>query len=1014
MKYTGAAIISAVIAAFVLLLIPAESPAQGTNRGNEFWFAFPPNFHNHYDRVQNDLRYRDSLYIFIASDEPTKGKIEFFDNGQNSFSRDFEITDPDKLYKFAIRSYEYEINGINRHGDLLDPQTTFFVENEKIIKKTFRVTADDEIIVYAHSQANTTSEAMLLIPETSLGKEYLILSYPSDGNRYFDVTQGWKFSGQSTPSQFVIIGTEDDTEVRIVPSTETALNGSRIQNITMDEGEVYLVQAAFEGSNEFRDLSGTEVFADKPIGIISSHQRATVPAPHSYSSPSRDILLEQLPAVEYWGINSFLIPYVQPNPVTNAGSDIYRIMAAQNGTEVYIDGNLEGIINRGEFIQGELNRASVVEANKPILTVQYKKTSNSNSGNTSYDGDPFMMVVPTTDQWGNTYRFVNIQSMEYDGFFDSWKAFPEQYLTVVTHKTNIDTMFLDGNRIDPTSFNQIGNSDYVYGEFFMQEGIHKITAFDPFAILVYGWGWANSYGYVGGMFFNIYDLREPAVLAEDDCYKVNGRIIDSVYRDTGIENITVTQADNIRLNIEQFVPWPKSVGFEANLVNIYNDGRFSFTARDSVGNRMEYTKDVRGFTLRNLGASIPQEIYEINQRTRVGMPFEFDVEIENYGKFIQTIEAADLKMNIPEYEILTPMPLTINPGESEIITIRFVSDVTGEFIDTLIINDGCSDLATTAMKLNAINDETPPGANANADDCNREFIVNFTDSLLTDFGLKEVVIDENINCDIDIISFTYRNALVKATVVDPYRDAYFKLTAFDSLDHQTSIEREIPGYTLSFPGMGDTLALSMQEINFDREIIGAIVCDTITLRNYGAFEMVISDIKMKENEVFSLPQAQLPIILEPGESYELTLCFRPLSVLDNPQEDVLVITFNCLDKEFRLTGTGDELAFEGDSRCDVGVQLVTGSVPKKFYLDEVAPNPLADQGSVLVGIPKKTMLTMQIYDLFGNKKLDLLVNEIDKGTHKVRFDASVLPQGTYFLRMNAAGREFVRQFNIIK
>lgn len=236
------------------------------SKGTDFWLTFLPNYHGE--------RNTDSLYIFITSSEPTSGTIEYKDRMGNPFVQSFIISDPTQIYVFKLRSYYFELLGFNDRGTIRSSN-----QGESIGLNSFHITSEKEVTVYALNQAYYTSDAFMVLPSDVLGKRYFILSYNSD----------WTHSSP-TPSQFAIVATEDSTAVTIYPSVDTYVNGSTIQSIEMNRGNVYLVQTGLRGNNP--DLTGTEIIASKPIAIFSGHQRATVPVTLSVDNPSRDILVE--------------------------------------------------------------------------------------------------------------------------------------------------------------------------------------------------------------------------------------------------------------------------------------------------------------------------------------------------------------------------------------------------------------------------------------------------------------------------------------------------------------------------------------------------------------------------------------------------------------------------------------------------------------------------------------------------------------------------------------------------
>ncbi|MCX7736491.1 MAG: IgGFc-binding protein, partial [Candidatus Kapabacteria bacterium] len=205
------------------------------SKGTDFWLTFMPNFHNGRTNFPPEIP-NDSIYIFITSEVPTKGKITFKNFNNQTFTQDFTITDPSKIYVFKRHYYDFELRGYNDSGNNWSRN-----QNETPAVQTFNITSDDEVTVYALSQAVTTSDAFLVLPTDVLGDEYLVMSYNSDGRN--------AVGNSRTPSQFVIVAVEDSTRVRIDPATETYSNGLNIQNITLQKGQAYLVQARISSSN---------------------------------------------------------------------------------------------------------------------------------------------------------------------------------------------------------------------------------------------------------------------------------------------------------------------------------------------------------------------------------------------------------------------------------------------------------------------------------------------------------------------------------------------------------------------------------------------------------------------------------------------------------------------------------------------------------------------------------------------------------------------------------------------
>ena len=76
-------------------------------------------------------------------------------------------------------------------------------------------------------------------------------------------------------------------------------------------------------------------------------------------------------------------------------------------------------------------------------------------------------------------------------------------------------------------------------------------------------------------------------------------------------------------------------------------------------------------------------------------------------------------------------------------------------------------------------------------------------------------------------------------------------------------------------------------------------------------------------------------------------------------------------------------------------------VPTEFQLSQNYPNPFKERTTIKFCVPDKMKIRLEVFDTDGNK-VKTLVDEIkEAGTYKVEFDASKLPSGIYFYRLQA-------------
>ena len=147
-------------------------------------------------------------------------------------------------------------------------------------------------------QTITTSDAMMVLPTDVLGKRYRVMSYGSDGK--LDTNGGLNIN--STPSEFVVTATEDNTAVTIQPRAQVFGNAKLNPiGLTLNRGESFLVQADITTQMLNSDLTGSVVESNKPVAVFAGHQRSSVPIENVNNVSSRDYLLEQMLPISVWG-----------------------------------------------------------------------------------------------------------------------------------------------------------------------------------------------------------------------------------------------------------------------------------------------------------------------------------------------------------------------------------------------------------------------------------------------------------------------------------------------------------------------------------------------------------------------------------------------------------------------------------------------------------------------------------------------------------------------------------------
>lgn len=88
--------------------------------------------------------------------------------------------------------------------------------------------------------------------------------------------------------------------------------------------------------------------------------------------------------------------------------------------------------------------------------------------------------------------------------------------------------------------------------------------------------------------------------------------------------------------------------------------------------------------------------------------------------------------------------------------------------------------------------------------------------------------------------------------------------------------------------------------------------------------------------------------------------------------------------------------------------------PTGFSLSQNYPNPFNPTTSIEYQVSRHEMATLKVYDILGSE-IKTLVNKVHSpGTYKIKFDASELPSGVYFYRLQAGELVQTRKMLLIK
>ena len=335
------------------------------------------------------------------------------------------------------------------------------------------ISAPDEFTVYGLNQAPATTDAFLGLPVDIQGTDYVV---PSFTNR--------PVPPAGIVGEFMVVGIEDTTTVTIKPTAATvggadvpAIAAGASFVVVIDRLDVLQIQAV-DGAF---DLTGSEITSDKPISVFSGHLCADVPV----TEFACDHLVEQIPPTSTWGTSFLTAPLA-----TRTGGDLFRITSAVDSNDVMLDGALVATIDRGEFHEMDLASGTYheIDTSKAAILTQYSKGTTTD-GITS---DPMMMMIPPTGQFANDYTISTLAAAPV--------AFIN-FVNIVAPTADLAGLLFDGGAIG-TTWTPIGGSGFSGTQVPVAIGAHTITHASPivpFGVYSYGFAFADSYGYPGGL-----------------------------------------------------------------------------------------------------------------------------------------------------------------------------------------------------------------------------------------------------------------------------------------------------------------------------------------------------------------------------------------------------------------------------------------------------------------------------------------------------------------------------------
>jgi hypothetical protein len=385
------------------------------------------------------------------------------------------------------------------HGDAKLTQT-------EQAMKGMHLTSTAPVAVYQFHPIDAATvfsgSATLLLPEHVMAKNYFVMSYTYNAELITTPPQG--------QGLLAVVALSDATKVEVTVPVETmpgpgvpGLKAGQTMTRTLNRMEV--LEVAQLKSRE--DISGATVKASAPVAVYGGAGGVSIPM----SAVGGNHLGVQMFPLETWG-KRYMAAKVKQRNATDR--DYYRIVASVDNTTISFKGG-PGLpmtvpkLARSQTFEFSTAADFIIEADQPILAFQYMPAWGNLSG--AYDATQFPDGLPTecpgsTRSGPDSVRclgdanitpLIPIEQFRKDYIFYVPRTYKYNYINVYAP---LDTkLMLDGAPVTETFKTIVDNLGRAILRIKEDGKNHRLTADQPFGIIGYGYAYATSYSYAGGL-----------------------------------------------------------------------------------------------------------------------------------------------------------------------------------------------------------------------------------------------------------------------------------------------------------------------------------------------------------------------------------------------------------------------------------------------------------------------------------------------------------------------------------
>lgn len=432
--------------------------AQLTTVGREFYLGFMEN-----NRIEPNRP--DQASIIISANEDAVGAIQY-----SNTTIDFSLAAGEQfVYKFPATGLDI----IHR--------TSGQIENKGVY-----IGSSGNIAVHAFNFRDRSADGTIILPLASLGKDYWVTAHQEDFAP--GVLGGGNVNYEST---LLVIAIEDNTDIIIVPASPTVNTipaGAPI-NITLNRGESYQVKGSRDLTGSRVSVLGSDDGDCKNIVVFGGNKMTSIG--RDCGGTTGDHLFQQIYPTFSWGKEYIHIPLMG-----RTSGEMIKVLASENNTQVFINGELKTTLNAGKFASFVfgMDELANITTSKPTAVTAFAKSQGCNiqNGPLASFGDPSMVTYSPNPQ---LIKRVTFSALSVVGIVN-------HYVNVITKASGAANTMLDGASIGGQFIPVPGNAEYAFAQMEISPGSHTLSNPEGIIGYVYGSGFIESYAYAAGASLN--------------------------------------------------------------------------------------------------------------------------------------------------------------------------------------------------------------------------------------------------------------------------------------------------------------------------------------------------------------------------------------------------------------------------------------------------------------------------------------------------------------------------------